>query len=1089
MMRRSFEPGIFVGQFLCWLVALSAFSARGIADQPVAATSHTRVGDGALHAYVGTISLPADGIWQIRVPENRQDIRELYLTPTGQPGLRHLGNRMYAALQEREIQNGRWTVQWGFEGCREFAQEKNGIGPELIADFSQDTRWEHLADGWGAPSRRLDGLQEFVDASDQGSSVFLIPQVRFRFSPSQTQPDSPEQDSPEFDERKVVLEENRDVLAFELRPFVDDGMHWVLWTDGNCERVAIEPALLEKHQVKIRPMLTRPVDNTDAAPNLKYKLVLVASEAIGESLPLKAHNPILDNDLVITWNPSNSSEEPYTELRGVIRDARRFAWRPYQMAGNGGVLNVWDQEIAAESLDENPRRNLSLFSVLGGRAAIEETLQLQNLDVTDTGDEATIEVNSLPGVEVQSHPFEEMLDGQPGGHLAIASVVPADRFFVYVGKPESISALLDSGAPFVASLGTTLTGNGLQYNLEAKYLARLGMTRDWVDAVLKSGLTSEVALFAPDLFFIDGTGLTIVAKLEQPRLFQSLLSLLGVSKLSSNEVLELPTSTDAPAFLALRDDLLFASTSRSELELSLELFEQEGEGSLGTSDEFRYMLTKLPVNEETRIYAYLSDSFVRRLVGPRVKLGQRRRMLAKAKMETLTGRGLLARLDGHPEPDSLSSLVRSEHLSQDWQSEDLSINATGLVRSDRHGTLSRLRTLPETPLDQVTPEEANAYRLYVENYSNFWRRFFDPIAVRLDEVGTDQLELSTFILPLVDNSIYNGLRMVLADQSDEATLFVPIVEPTPVVQFSVNLNEQAWQQIAGNFSDFFTRYSGASPAMMDDFGPSVHVAVFDADPIIAMGSGDVLGAFGGDALRGGGSQMLMLPIALSVLTRPCSIMVETQSPERTLRYLRQAAMERTSSDRRASDFDVSFYQVDDRDEWIWAMDLFGVVKLRYGVEVVDKYLVIRNIPWSSDDKVVSVAPAELNAAMLQAKPSACHQQLPGLFAAASDANRRAVMGGLARLYPMMLSGSGSVEQAAAEHQRLFGFYPRPLENDSWRWKDLRLASDGYGEPTHQRQPAFQPGTPIGLMDRIDSIRLNMQFEEDGLRSSVRWRLR
>ena len=43
------------------------------------------------------------------------------------------------------------------------------------------------------------------------------------------------------------------------------------------------------------------------------------------------------------------------------------------------------------------------------------------------------------------------------------------------------------------------------------------------------------------------------------------------------------------------------------------------------------------------------------------------------------------------------------------------------------------------------------------------------------------------------------------------------------------------------------------------------------------------------------------------------------------------------------------------------MDLFGVVKLRYGVEVAGKYLVIRNIPWSSDDRVVSVAPAELNA--------------------------------------------------------------------------------------------------------------------------------
>ena len=84
-------------------------------------------------------------------------------------------------------------------------------------------------------------------------------------------------------------------------------------------------------------------------------------------------------------------------------------------------------------------------------------------------------------------------------------------------------------------------------------------------------------------------------------------------------------------------------------------------------------------------------------------------------------------------------------------------------------------------------------------------------------MGGDQLELSTFILPLVDNSIYNGLRMILADESDGATLSVPIVEPAPVVQFSANLNDVAWQQIAGGFSEFFTRYSGASSAMLDDF--------------------------------------------------------------------------------------------------------------------------------------------------------------------------------------------------------------------------------------------------------------------------------
>ena len=150
---------------------------------------------------------------------------------------------------------------------------------------------------------------------------------------------------------------------------------------------------------------------------------------------------------------------------------------------------------------------------------------------------------------------------------------------------------------------------------------------------------------------------------------------------------------------------------------------------------------------------------------------------------------------------------------------------------------------------------------------------------------------------------------------------------------------------------------------------------------------------------------------------------------------------------------------------------------------------IRNIPWSSEDRVVSTVPAELNAAVLEANPSACKLQLPGLFAAASDANRRAVMSGLGRLYPFMIGGASSVSDATNQHRRLFGFYPRQFDEDQWVWKDFRMVSEQYGRPNRQRQPAFDPQQPFGLMNRIDTIKLNMQFEEDGLRSSVQWRLR
>ena len=1094
MIRPLLKVANVVCRVVTCLIAICVSASFGRAETTVDATSHARMASSALHLYVGTVSLPADGIWRIRAAASDKSIREMYLTPTQPSLVQQLGKRMYAALEERQIAAGSWEVRRGYEACRQFAQESNGIGPKSIADLRHDDRWEYVFKNWNTQHWRRRDVRGLTDENPlKGPFVQLIPEVRFEFAEPKLEPNDgtvAESGKPAKEVRKVVPKEKRTELAFELRPFVDDGKHWVLYTDGSCERIAVDPQLLKSQKAKIRPIVSKgQVKKAAERPNLEYRIVLVAKESVADTLHLTAYNIVLDQELKLKWDTSDSSEALYEKLQPAVTDARKFVWQPYLLAGSGGVLNVWDQSEQVNDREPNRSRNTSTFAILGGRAAIEETLQLQDLAVTNLNKAATIDVGSLSGVEVKSHPFQEMLEGKPGGRLELARYVPPDRFFLYVGKPESIPALFDKGAPFIASVGTALTGNSLNYNIEARYLARLGMTREWADAVLESGMMSEMAIFAPDLFFIDGTDVTIVAKLRQPHLLRGLLQLLGASELKPNAIVELPTKTGKPAFLALRDDLLFASTHRTELEQSLHLLEQEGKGSLGASEEFRYMLTQLDVNDKTRLYAYFSDPFVRRLVGPKVKIGQRRRVLAKAKMEALTAKAMLARLDGHAKANSLPDLVRSGHLPEDWKSDDMSIEASGLVHSKQYGTLAHTRTLAEVPLKKVTPGEAEAYRRYVENYSRYWRRFFDPIAIRLDEVGQDQLELSTFILPLVDNTIYNGLQMVLAHQDDKTTLSVPIVEPKPVLQFSANLNDQAWQQIAGNFSEFFTRYSGASSAVLDDLGPGVHVAIVDADPIIAMGSGDIFGAFGGSTLRGGGEEMLMLPVALSMLTRPCTIMVETKSPKRTAQYLRQSAMTGLSRERDPFGFEVSFYQVEDRDEWVWTMDLFGVVKLRYGVEVVGNYLVIRNIPWSSEDRVVSVTPVELNAVMLQANPSACQQQLPGLFAAAADGNRRAALSGLGRLYPFMLGGTKDVTEARAEHRRLFGFHPKQRADDRWLWKDYRLVSEDYGEPTQQRQPAYDPQQPFGLMNRIDSLQVNMQFEQDGLRSTVRWRLR
>src|SRR5204863_718006 len=48
------------------------------------------------------------------------------------------------------------------------------------------------------------------------------------------------------------------------------------------------------------------------------------------------------------------------------------------------------------------------------------------------------------------------------------------------------------------------------------------------------------------------------------------------------------------------------------------------------------------------------------------------------------------------------------------------------------------------------------YKQFVAEYSQYWRTFFDPIAVRVS-VTPAQYRLETLVLPLIDNSIYTEL--------------------------------------------------------------------------------------------------------------------------------------------------------------------------------------------------------------------------------------------------------------------------------------------------------------------------------------------
>lgn len=895
-------------------------------------------------------------------------------------------------------------------------------------------------------------------------------------------------------------------MVLQLRPYVDDGRHYVLYRNGVVERVEPDRKLLERYGLSLTPVVPASrlaIGDEDHQKHVIYAIVRAGAEtATTPEIIIQLRSGDGEEDVAVPID-LKSAVPGDSKLVKRWSMARSRRWSRLAAPAPSSALSVWisrQQEIYGHEttrprqLDRNRNRGRSTtaFGVLGGRAAIRETLQMQALDMArvDSESDRTIAVESIAGVQVKSHPFEKMLGGNAGGSLAIAAHVPIDRFFVYFAKPSALADYLDGGSDFLLQTSRALNGSSLDYDLNRKTLDRLGMNPEWLKLLLKSEAVQEIAMVFPDLFLIDGTEVSVILRIPQIEQLKPLLGLIGVRGLDESAIVEKRRiGTGGRTFWAARGDLLFVSTHRGELKRILSFGDGGGEGSLGRSAEFRYMLTKLAVRDSTRAFAYFSDPFIRRLVGPRVKIAQLRRLQARADLENLTAGALLYRADAREGQPSIERLAELGYVPESLAKRDYRLDENLVASSEGYGTPSDMTSLLEVDVQRVTPGERDAYKAYVTAYSRFWRQFFDPIAIRLDELDSGELELEIFILPLLDSSVYNAVRQILVEGGAGAPLRVPHFEPEPVLMFSANVADKAWTEMADEFTSFYQEL-GLPLELIDELGPSFHLAILDGDPVLNLGSGDILGGFGMSMQRGwfGEEEMLLVPAILSAFTRPCKILIELRDSERVARVLRQTSIHKPLQAR--WDFGYDLIRLEDRDAWILTIDILGVANLRLGVEVKDGFLIFSNIPWTEHSRFRGRRGGHLDSILLQVTPGAGALQLPGLFTAAMEKERVAAYQSAGHLLPLMLAGAENVESARAWHRRLFGFTPGHPGHGSFKWTDGMVVSDRFGTTLHQRQPAYEPGDrEFGWLRRIHRVQLSLQLEDGGLRTRARWSLR
>ncbi len=209
-----------------------------------------------------------------------------------------------------------------------------------------------------------------------------------------------------------------------------------------------------------------------------------------------------------------------------------------QLARNAGQEQL--QEVAETITRFRPnlrfqrRNDVDLFSLTSGALAVQESLQLDAMVGEDiragrdgrsrnaAGDlKKSIEIGSLKGPTIQSHPFEKMLSGRKPEVSPLASAVPDDFFYVRFHSLSKLLDVMDRSDLWATHLAGQVTHDAFSYQIGDRLKQQLcletsGLLRPFYDLVV-----TEVAVTGSDLFVREGSDVAVLFSYHRKPLFDA----------------------------------------------------------------------------------------------------------------------------------------------------------------------------------------------------------------------------------------------------------------------------------------------------------------------------------------------------------------------------------------------------------------------------------------------------------------------------------------------------------------------------------------------------------------------------------------
>jgi hypothetical protein len=545
-------------------------------------------------------------------------------------------------------------------------------------------------------------------------------------------------------------------------------------------------------------------------------------------------------------------DEAMEQLRLYPNDAY-LQYVALQLARREKKIDRVGDEVArfigrADGRFEGRANDVDLYSLFTGALAVQESLQLDAMrgqrparrperpgvrppeapgaKPPDPAErrKQTVAVADIPGPTIKSHPWDTLLSGAKIDGGPLAQSVPDDFYLI---EFRSLNKMLDA-MEMTNLWGTHLFNQATRDARSQQVGERLkGQLALETDPLLRPGydlVVDDVAVTGSDLFLREGSDVTILFRAKSPDALKARMdgfldhaakvhadAKRTTGKYGTIEYVHLETPDRALCVYSAYPtaDLHVRGNSRVALERVLAAIAgKDADGKavrrLGDTPEFQYIRTLMPRGaKEEDGFVYLSDPFIRRLMGPTVKLTERRRMLCFNHLRMIGNAALLYRTETGRVPASLDDLVKAECLPGKFNAGEFTcpdggtytLSADGRFGScSHHGHAQSMTPCCEIPVTKANGEEADEYKAFLDAYNQYWRTYFDPIALRL-QITPQRYRIETLILPLIDNSIYTQLARSLGG-TPEALDALPVPKRN-IFSVAVKLNKLELMKEAG----------------------------------------------------------------------------------------------------------------------------------------------------------------------------------------------------------------------------------------------------------------------------------------------------